>query len=681
MAAKRQKKSRFTVKMQRKLLFVFVAVVISLIFLSGVIIKINVTKGKDYSKAVYNNFPYDSRVIPAKRGDITDRNGRILAYSTKEYNLILDTKVLLSDERYREPTVKALLENFEIDQTWLNQYIDENNNKKKNGEMPSSYKRVITGLTYETVNEFTALIDAKGSLIKGVWFEDEYKRIYPYNTFACDTIGFASEANGGELGIEKSYNSYLSGSNGRIFGYINNESYESTIKAATNGNTIVSTLDYTIQSIVENAVANFNEEYGSKSTAVMVMDPNTGEILAMADYPTFDLNKPRDFSVLFPVRVEHRVEKEEPTDSKDENSKPQYDVIVEWLEEDAFTEEEKLDLLFKRWSNYCVTTLYEPGSVFKPFVVAEALDEKAVNVKDTYFCDGEQTYDGAVIHCSGIHNTITLTGAIVNSCNDALMQISMILGKDVFAKYVSLYQFGTKTGVDLPGEEAGLIKDYSTAMDVDLATNAFGQNFNVTMMQMMAGFNSLVNGGSYYEPHIVKEIRNENNDVIKKFEPLKIAQTVSVESSKYVREMMRVCVDYGFGDFLFIPGYSIGGKSGTAEKAERDKTEYIVSFLSFAPVENPQVSVYVLIDAPQCANNATSWAAQQISAQIYRELLPYLRVERNNPDYEVDIFYDPNDLDKPVVKKPYNPEENKPTETPEEESSEEATDAPGTPEE
>lgn len=678
MAVKRHKKSRFTVGMQRKLFGVFMIVVVSLIFLSGSIIKINVTKGKDYSKAVYNNYSYDSRVIPAKRGDITDRNGTILAYSTKVYNLILDTKILLSDDKYLTPTVEALLGNFEIEADWLESYIEENRAKKENGDTPSSYKRVITGLSYDEVSAFSNLMEKKGSLIKGVWFEDEYKRNYPYGTLACDALGFASEANGGELGIEKTYNSYLSGSNGRVFGYINNDSYESTIKEAVDGNTVVTTLDYTIQNIVETAIREFNEEYGSKATAAIVMDPNTGEILAMADYPTFDLNNPRDFSVLFPVRVEHK--KEEPTEGEEDeegetDGSDSGEILVEWLYEEDFTDEEKLELLFKRWSNYCVSTLYEPGSVFKTFIISEALEENAVSVNDTFLCDGEQIYDGTVIHCNHIHGNMTLSGTLANSCNDSLMQISFVLGKNIFAKYLSLYQFGTKTGIDLPGEEAGLVINYETAMDVDLATNAFGQNISVTMTQVMAGFCSLINGGTYYEPHMVREIRSESGDVIKKIEPVAVTQTISEDTSKNIRAMMRAVVEYGTAGYVYIPGYSIGGKTGTSEKAERDKSEYIVSFMGFFPVENPQVVSYVIIDAPQCERNDDSWAAQIISAKIFKEIIPYLGIERNNPDYEVDVFIDPDNPYKPVTKRPYTPPqpEEEPT-IPEEEATEDTTD-------
>lgn len=674
MAPARHKKGRFTVKMQKKLLVVFGVVVASLIYLSYVIIRINITKGKDYSKAVYNNYSYDSRTIPAKRGDITDRNGTLLAYSTKVYNLILDSKVLLSNDKYREPTVNAILENFDIDAETLNKFIDDNAEKKKNGETPSSYKRMLQEISYEKMNEFMELINAKNSLIKGVWFEDEYKRIYPYKTFGCDVLGFASEANGGELGIEKSYNEFLSGTNGRFYGYINNEGYESTIKNATNGNTIVSTIDYTIQNIIENAIKNFNDQYGSRNTAVIAMDPYTGEILGCADYPVFDLNNPRDFSAVFQNKViygkdEPEEEPEEPETNEDGEpvKKPTR------IDPDTLTEEEKLDCLFNMWNNYCVSSIYEPGSVFKPFIVAEALDEGKTSVFTTYECDGSQTYDGALIHCTRVHGPLTLAGGLVNSCNDALMQISMSIGKDVFAKYLKIYQFGKKTGVDLPGEEAGIVINYDTAMDVDLATNSFGQNISVTMVQVISSFCSLINGGTYYQPHVVKEIRSESGDLITKIEPQKVIQTISENTSKNVRAMMRVVVEYAGGSYVYVPGYSIAGKTGTAEKQPRDKEEYVVSFMGYVPAENPQIAVYVVIDAPQCEYYDSSWAAQQVSAEIMKGIIPYLGIERNNPEFEVPVYMQPERYDIAVHKKLYvpEPETEAPTEAPSEEQSEE----------
>ena len=520
---KHTKSKKFTVMMQKKLLFVFLAIIAFLIGLSVVLLRINLKKNEAYSKAVYDNFTYDSRVIPARRGDITDRNGTVLAYSTKVYNLIIDTKVLLSDETYREPTVNALLKYFVLDKDELNRYIDENAAKKANGENPASYKRLLTSLDEAGIETFKAEMEAEGSLIKGIWFEEEYKRIYPYNTLAADVIGFASEANGGELGIESTYEEYLAGIDGRKYGYIDNSAYESTIIEQKNGDKLVSTIDIFTQNVIEEEVKIFNDAYGSESTSVLVMDPDTAEILAMCDYPTFDLNNPRDMSDIY---------------SQEELSE--------------MTEEERLEAMFNVWTNFGVTSIYEPGSVFKTFTVATALEEATSDSEVTYECDGGEIYNSSKISCRGGdgHGEISLGESLCWSCNDALMQIGMEEGTKMFSRYIRAFKFGEKTEIDLPSEGMGLLIEEDAMMDVDLATNSFGQNLNVTMVQMASAFASVINGGYYYKPHVVKEIQNSAGETIKEIEPVLISRTVSEETSRIMRSYLRGVVDYGTGWLL-----------------------------------------------------------------------------------------------------------------------------------
>ena len=627
MAVKKRKNRRITAKMQKKLLITFMLTVAALIYLSVVLIKINASKGKDYSKSVYNNYNYTSRTIAARRGDITDRNGTVLAYSTKEYNLIIDAKVLLSKSDYKEPTIKALLQCFDIDEADLRSYIQENEDLKSAGKTVSSYKRYITGLTADEIEEFNELME-NNDYIKGVWFEDEYERVYPYGTFACDVLGFASKANGGEIGLESYYDSELSGTDGREYGYIDDSSYSTTRKNATNGNTLVTTLDYNIQSIIEESIAEFNETYGSASTSVIVMDPNNGEILGMADYPAFDLNDPRDLTAIFDA-----------------------------AELNALDDEEMVEKMYSVWSNYCVSSIYEPGSVFKTFTIAEALEEGIEELTDTFDCDGVGVYNSSKIYCHGGngHGELTLGMALGESCNDALMSIGMDIGAETFAGYFTTYNLGIKTEIDLPSEEAGLLYEASEMMDVDLATNAFGQNLNVTMVQMISTFASIINGGYYYRPHLVKTILSDSGDV-ENIQPEIVTQTISSETSAIMREMLRAVVDYGTGGYVHLDGYSIGGKTGTAEKAGRTKDEYVISFMGFAPAENPEVLVYVVIDTPDCANFDSSWSAQMLSRDIFKKLLPYLGIERDNAEYDYDIPIDADDLEEMATALPYDAE-------------------------
>ena len=344
MSVKKEPKSKkFTNKMKKKLLVIFLLAGIVLLGLSYALIRLNLNEGKRYSKAVYNNYGYDSRAIAARRGDITDRNGTVLAYSTRVYNLIIDSKVMLSsDGKYRQSTVDALAEYFpDLDMDKLNEFLDENAQK----ENKNAYKKFLEELTEDEISEFKTAMSESDN-IKGVWFEEEYKRTYPFKSLAADLIGFASNGGNGEIGIEQSYNSYLSGTDGRIYGYINDSSYKSQVISAENGNTIVSTIDYSIQNIIENSIKSFNDEYGSLSTTVVVMNPKNGEVLGMADYPTFDLNNPRDVSSMY-------------TDE----------------ELDAMEEDKRVEAYYSLWKNNAVSKIYEPGSVFKTFTVSELIED------------------------------------------------------------------------------------------------------------------------------------------------------------------------------------------------------------------------------------------------------------------------------------------------------------------
>lgn len=623
MIDKKQKKSKkFTTKMQKKLLVTFLLIIAFLIVLIARLLIITFGSGKKHSQAVYDNFAYDSRVIPARRGDIADRNGTVIAYSSKVYNLILDAKILLSDEKYREPTVKALLKYFPLDAEELNAFIDENVSKKAEGKVPSSYKRLLTTLTEEETLGFLAAQAEKDSNIKGVWFEEEYKRMYPYNTLASDVIGFASANGGGQMGLEKFYNDRLSGIDGREYGYIDNNAYSTSVIEQINGDKVVSTIDVFVQNVIEEELRIFNKGYGCESASILVMDPDTGEIYGMCDYPTYDLNNPRDLTVAYSDEKIAEIEK--------------------------LPEKERMIAIYELWSAYGVHTMYEPGSVFKTFTIATALEEAISDSEDMYVCDGVGIYDSSKILCHGGdgHGDMSLGESLALSCNDALMQIAMKEGVTMFSKYIRAFNFGEITGVELPYETSGMLISPDKMMDVDLVTNSFGQNINVTMVQTAAAFASVINGGYYYKPHIVKEIQNSAGETIDKVEPELVGKTVSSETSKIMRSYLRSVVDYGTGYLLYRDGYSIGGKTGTAEKHPRDKESYVVSFLSFAPAEDPEMMVYVVIDSPNIKEYDSSTAAQLVAANIMDRLMPYFGVEKNNADYEVPLVHINSEPDK-----------------------------------
>lgn len=610
----RQKKNPFKKKiskfMQKKLVLLFMGIVLAFVFLVGRITYINASSGEKYTKVVLDQQQYNNRTIPYKRGDIVDRNGTKIATSERVYNVVLDVKVMLSDEDYIEPTIQVLMDCFEI---------DEEDVRKLMEDKPSSrYSVLKKGVDYDTAQKFEKIdADEKNYPdVKGIWLEEDYVRKYPYNTLASDVIGFTVDGNVGSNGIEASYNSILNGTDGREYGYLDESStFERTVKEPDNGSTVVSTIDLQVQSIVEKYILAFNEAHkneaskgeGSKNTAVIVMNPQNGEILAEASYPNYDLNSPRDLSAYY---------------SEEE------------LEQ--MTDEEKVNALNELWNNFCVSNTYEPGSTFKPFTIAAGLETGVLTGDEGYVCGGVMHVGDHDIHCSNRsgHGPETLKQSLENSCNVALMQIGASLGAEEFCRYQKLFGFGEYTGIDLPGEGTteGLLYTPENMDAASLATNAFGQNFNVTMTQLAASFCSLINGGNYYKPHVVKQIQDENGNVTENKDPVLLKKTISEETSEIIKDYMRGVVEEGTGSSAGVEGYDIGGKTGTAEKLPRGNGKYLVSFIGYAPQENPQVVVYVVIDEPNVAEQASSSYATEMASGIMSEIFPYLGVEKMTTD-------------------------------------------------
>lgn len=603
-------RKKFPKFMQKKLVILYVGIILAFAGLVVRITYINAASGEEYTKIVLDQQQYDSRTIPYKRGDIVDRNGTKLATSERVYNVVLDVKAMLDDEDYVEPTKQVLKDCFGIEEETVDNLIENNPD--------SRYSVLMKGIDYETAQKFNAIDedDENYPNVRGIWLEDDYQRTYPYSTLASDVIGFTVDGNVGNGGIEGYYNSTFNGTDGREYGYLDSgSSVERTVKEPVNGKTVVSTIDLQVQSVVEKYIQQFNDERknnatpgeGSKNTAVMVMNPQNGEILAEASYPNYDLNNPRDLTKYY---------------------------TQEQL--DAMSDQEKLDALNNLWKNFCVTDTYEPGSTIKPFTVAAALETGALTGEETFYCGGSLHIGDYDIHCINRdgHGTLTVKGAIENSCNVALMQIGEMIGAVDFTKYQHIFGFGEMTGIDLPGEAetSGLLYTADNMDETSLATNAFGQNFNVTMTQMMAGFCSLINGGYYYEPHIVKQIQDENGNVIENVDPVLVKRTVSEETSTLVKDYMRGVVLEGSGQPADIAGYEVGGKTGTAEKLPRSEGKNLVSFIAYAPQENPEIAVYVVIDEPNEYDQAQSSLAVQMASDIMKEIFPYLGITQTAVD-------------------------------------------------
>ena len=593
---RKNKRADKDIAMQRRFMtFVMIVFVMFAVIILNVI-RIYIVKGDEYTQRALSQVETSTITISAKRGDITDSNGITLATSTKVYNLILDPKLILTDDDYLEPTVAALCECYGYEEEELITLINDNPN--------SHYIVLMEELTYAQTTDFLDMQDADADIV-GVFMESCYKRNYTYGTLACSVLGF-TEDGAGAYGLEYEYDDVLTGSDGSQYTYVNSENIIETVtNAATDGQSIMTTIDYNIQAIVEEKIEDFFEEDDADIVAVIVQDPNTGAILAMADSNNFDPNDPRDLTI-----------------SYDEE------------EIDEMSDEEVVEALSDLWSNFCISSSYEPGSTFKPFTLAAALEEGTVTLEDTYYCGGSLTYLGETVSCHNTDGDGTITAAegIALSCNVTLMQIAEELGAEYFSEYQSNFYFGSLTGIDLPGEMscANLLYSADDMTVLDLATNSFGQNFNVTMIQLSTAFCSLINGGYYYKPYLVGAIYDGDGNIVSKTDSVLVSRPVSTSTSDLIKETLRLVVTEGTGTKADVEGYIISGKTGTAQKNDKTTTEYVVSFIGFAPYENPEVVCYVVIDSPASGQGGS--LAASLFSDIMSEILPYLNVAGEDDD-------------------------------------------------
>ena len=631
MAAKKKRIAfKFSKYMKKKLIVVFLLVFLMLAGLAVRLMYIQRTSGDKYERIVLSQQGYSSETIPYRRGDILDSKGNILATSKDVYNLIIDCKVIHEDEDYVEPTIAAVLQCFEdVTEEELRTLLTE--------QKDSPYCVLRKKLSYEEIQDFLQLQaevytegEKKGKKmnpnVQGVWFEKEYIRNYPYDTLACKVLGFTTSGNVGIGGLEDSYNDTLNGTNGRQYGYLNSDNnMERTIKDAVNGSNLVTSLDLNVQKIVEQKIAEFDAAHrdeaepgpGSVNTAVLVMDPDTGEIIAMADSTGYSLNNPWNEEILTQYCMDHKKYTEEEVRNMDEDA--------------------RLDMLNALWQNFCITYTYEPGSTVKPLTVAAALESGTVSPNDGFECDGGEQIGPDFIECVNTngHGWETLEQTLMNSCNDAMMQMSRRMGIDIFTKYQNIFNIGLKTNIDLPGEaRTETLIQSAESMRKDAAampTNAFGQNFNATMIQVASAVASTINGGYYYQPHLVKKIVDEKGQTVKNIEPVVLKQTISGETSDLIRQYLTSTVAAGTGKTAKVPGYSMGGKTGTAEKLPRGNGKFLVSFIGFAPADDPEVLIYVVINEPNLEKQSQSVMATTLAKDILTEILPYLNIFPDEP--------------------------------------------------
>ena len=635
--------------MQRKLAVTLGVIMLALIALIVAIYMLVKNNSEEYNKIVLSQrqASYDSRTIPFRRGDIMDRNGTVLATSQKVYNLILDPKVIHSGEgdRYVEPTIQALVSYFSYDEGELRTLIKEKADK--------SYVKYKKELSYDEKSGFEEYIKNQNATyvkkgekarVRGIWFEDEYKRMYPYGSLACNVIGFSSaDGSVGTGGVEQFYNDTLMGVNGREYGYLDNDTkLKSVLKEPTDGETVVTTINTNIQMSLERYLNEWqNDDVGSKVAGAIVMDPKTGEILAMGSTNQFDLNNPRelDESKYTNSDLMELGRKEAVGVYKRQNpdaEKISVDEVGKYFSEEEILSFGKQVAWNQVWRNVVISDTYEPGSTAKSITLAAALEERAITPSTTFDCEGFIALSDGIhtwrIRC---HNhdgdgIIDAQTGLMRSCNVYLMNTAFALGAENFVKYQHIFGFGEKTGIDLPAEAdtSTLVYPAESLGRTTLATNSFGQNYNVTMVQMAAAYCSIVNGGNYYKPHVVKQILNGNGTVVQDVKPEILRTTCSKSTSDFLREALYQTVEGGTGTKAKIQGYHVGGKTGTAEKIPRSAKNYLVSFIGFAPVEDPQIVVYVIVDTPNLVGEAQATAsfAIFIERKIMNDALQFLNI-------------------------------------------------------
>lgn len=638
--------------MRIKLAGIFFVVLLALLCLIIGITVINAKEGDRYTKIVLSQSQeqYSNTEVRFQRGSITDRNGNILAYSEKIYTLVMDCNAMnYTDEKneqpYRDNTIDAVESFFGVSREKMEALLDD---PETSGSM---YQPLKYEISLEEKRAFEESIEvpeteeeqkelgkdevARRRSIQGVYFEENYKRIYPLNSLACDVIGFADDDDVASWGLEGYYNSTLSGTKGRKYGYFNEDSsLDQNIIDPVDGKNLTTTLDTTIQEITEKYIEAFNEalkggplkysevlhegekeektlvmeEKGAENIGVIVADPNNGEVLAMASSDPYDLNEPRDLTGIFS------------------------DKLIKSLNDADMTE-----AYFNLWGNFCISDNFELGSVFKPVTVASALESGAVTTEDTYLCDGGEQIGTDYVKCAvwpDAHGTETLGEVIQNSCNDGTMAVARAMGAEEFLTYQKKFNFGSQTGIDLPGEAAGLL--FGDDMKaIELQTSGFGQGFTATMIQEVAAISAVINGGTYYQPHLVKEITDSDGKVVESITPTVLKEVISPDVSAEVRKYMGMSVESGTSQSSKVQGYSMGGKTGTAEKLKQtadNKEEgnnvknYLVSYVGFAPLDDPQVVIYVVVDTPNAENQASSQYAQYIAQAILSEVLPYMNI-------------------------------------------------------
>ena len=534
--------------------------------------------------------------VEASRGTIYDRNGTILAMSASAEDIFISPKEIIENDQDQNLIAGGLAEILDLDPADILKKMEKTNSQYE--ELKKKADDELADKVREFINE---------NDLKGVFIRPTSKRTYPKGTLASQVIGFANE-NGGAMGLEAAYNDELTGENGMVVTARDRDGrsvlyqYDQYFDAE-NGCDLHTTLDTTIQYYLEKGVQELEARFGTgKGAEGIVMDVNTGAVLAMASLPTYDLNSPGTVY---------------------------NDFLTSGMTEEQVLENMR-DLLNKQWRSKAINDTYEPGSTFKTLTLAMALEENVVDLNTGFYCSGSVKIEGETINCSKRapgHGQQNLTQAFANSCNPAFINIGLRIGNDKFYQYMLDFGLTEKTGVDTTGEASGFVNSEIKYSTLALACYAFGQNFNVTPIALLAAQCACVNGGYLYTPYLVEEITDQDGNVVSKHDSTPIRQVVSEETSALVRDIMEYEVTTGTGKNGQVAGYRIGGKTGTADKVGGG---VIVSFVCFAPADDPQVMMLLTLDEP------SKWTGTYVSggnmvapvaSSVMGEILPYLDIE------------------------------------------------------
>ena len=534
--------------------------------------------------------------VDASRGTIYDRNGTILAMSASAETIFLSPKEILENEQDQELIANGLAEILDMDAEDILKKMEKTNSQYE--ELKKKADDELADKVREFINE---------NDLRGIFLRPTSKRSYPKGTLASQVIGFAND-NGGAMGLEATYNDVLTGESGMVVTARDRDGravlyqYDQYFDAE-NGCDLHTTLDTTIQYYLEKGVQELEARFGTgKGAEGIVMDVNTGAVLAMASLPTYDLNSPGTVY---------------------------NDFLTSGMTEEQVLENMS-DLLNKQWRSKAINDTYEPGSTFKTLTLAMALEENVVDLNTGFYCSGSVKIEGETINCSKRapgHGQQNLTQAFANSCNPAFINIGLRIGNDKFYQYMLDFGLTEKTGIDTTGEASGFVNSEIKYSTLALACYAFGQNFNVTPIALLAAQCACVNGGYLYTPYLVEEITDQDGNVVSKHDSTPIRQVVSEETSALVRDIMEYEVTTGTGKNGQVAGYRIGGKTGTADKVGGG---VIVSFVCFAPADDPQVMMLLTLDEP------SKWTGTYVSggnmvapvaSSVMGEILPYLGIE------------------------------------------------------